>query len=55
MRYLTLVVVLFLSWGMKFSPASECPLCIGHGGTCGCNMGAVVCCDRTLAIGCACE
>lgn len=36
-------------------PQSECALCIGHHGTCGCDLGHVVCCDGADAYGCSCR
>jgi hypothetical protein len=51
MKYLILV---FAISGLTLEPLASCPLCISHHGTCGCDMGHVVCCDGYDAYGCSC-
>jgi len=57
-----MIRILILSIGLlgflPETPPAEplsCPLCIGHHGTCGCDMGHVVCCDGYDAYGCGCQ
>ncbi len=52
MKYLILAFVVF---GLRAEPAGDCSLCIGHHGTCGCDLGHVVCCDGFDAYGCGCK
>lgn len=55
--FLILIVIIIdsLNGTPGSTPAAQCSLCIGHHGTCGCDLGHVVCCDGEDAYGCRCE
>lgn len=59
-----MIRILILSIGLlgfhveDSSPPAEplCVLCMNHIGTCGCTpLGATVCCDGYIAVGCLCN
>lgn len=59
LRFLQLAVGVIALLGLQEAPPAEplsCPLCISHIGTCGCTpLGATVCCDGYIAVGCPCQ
>ncbi len=57
MKYLALIIALsgLTLESQAAEPLTECPFCVGHKGTCGCNMMQVVCCDGTWGAGCICQ